>query len=249
MWQKAQVAAQLYLEERAKPLLERGLQVTTSLVYGHPAEILASYSAGVAEPDNLIALSTHGRSGLARFFLGSVTDRLLQTARMPLLIVHPEDGIGEPVANLTNLIVPLDGSELAEAILPLVSELARTLTLHVNLVQVIPLGSILYGGAESIYPANLLQELETSAEAYLERVAERLRAEGVTVDRDVLLHHDAGTSITELAMQQGEALIAMSTHGRSGFNRWLLGSVTNQVVRTSGSPVLVVRPRESSDHD
>jgi nucleotide-binding universal stress UspA family protein len=131
---------------------------------------------------------------------------------------------------------------LAETILPVVIEVARGLSLRVNLVQIVPVGSVMYGGMESMYAGNLLQEMQDSAEAYLERIAENLRVEGLLVDKQVMLHHHAGAGVVDLAKDLGGSLIAISTHGRTGFDRWMLGSVTDHVVRTGGSPVLVVRP-------
>jgi nucleotide-binding universal stress UspA family protein len=240
--ERARNAAQHYLDEKAKEIGSKAIRVSSTIVDGAPAEVLSAYGARPADTGDLIALSTHGRGGLGRFFLGSVTDRILQSATTPLLIVRPKDDGIVHAAQLASLIVPLDGSALAETILPVVIEVARGLSLRVNLVQIVPVGSVMYGGVESMYAGNLLQEMQDSAEAYLERIAENLRVEGLLVDKQVMLHHHAGAGVVDLAKDLGGSLIAISTHGRTGFDRWMLGSVTDHVVRTGGSPVLVVRP-------
>jgi nucleotide-binding universal stress UspA family protein len=240
--ERARNAAQHYLDEKAKEIGSKAIRVSSTIVDGAPAEVLSAYGARPADTGDLIALSTHGRGGLGRFFLGSVTDRILQSAATPLLIVRPKDDGIVHAAQLASLIVPLDGSALAETILPVVIEVARGLSLRVNLVQIVPVGSVMYGGVESMYAGNLLQEMQDSAEAYLERIAENLRVEGLLVDKQVMLHHHAGAGVVDLAKDLGGSLIAISTHGRTGFDRWMLGSVTDHVVRTGGSPVLVVRP-------
>ncbi len=243
--QSAEAAASGYLREQAKPLAQLGVPVNTAVVYGKPADVLAAYGEGQKEPETLIALSTHGRSGLARVALGSVADRLLRGAHAPLLLIHPRDGAPEPPAQLRRVVVPLDGSPLAEAALPLVAELAKALSLAVTLIWVVQITSQVYGPPELVvYPANLLRELQQTASSYLQRVVERLKASGVTAEFEVLLHHSPPVAITDYAHGQEGTLIAMTTHGRSGFTRWMLGSVTDHVVRLSGAPVLVVRPSE-----
>ena len=242
--QSAEAAASGYLEEQAKPLTALGISVSTSVVYGKAADVLAAYGEGQPEPDTLIALSTHGRSGLARTALGSVADRLLRAAHAPLLVIHPRDGAGEPLAELRRIMVPLDGSPLAEAVLPLVSQLARAMNLGVSLVWVVQIASQVYGPPELVvYPAELLQEMQQMAVSYLQRTLDGLKRDGVgDAEFEVMLHNAPAIAITDRARAIDGALLAMSTHGRSGFTRWMLGSVTDHVVRMSGVPVLVVRP-------
>jgi len=243
--QSAEAAATGYLGEQAKALAELGIGASTAVVYGKPADVLAAFGEGQKEPETLIALSTHGRSGLARVALGSVADRLLRGAHAPLLLIHPRDGARERLAELKRIVVPLDGSPLAEAALPLVTELAKALGLAVTAIWVVQITSQVYGPPELVvYPANLLQELQQTASSYLQRVVERLKTSGVTAEFEVLLHHAPPIAITDYAHDREGTLIAMTTHGRSGFTRWMLGSVTDHVVRLSGAPVLVVRPSE-----
>jgi len=238
--QNAEAAARSYLESQAQQLTEQGVSVAISVHYGKPADVLLAHGETAPAGNHVIALTTHGRSGgLALALLGSVTDRLLHGARSPLLVVHPREGVtGGP---LTRITVPLDGSPLAEGALPLASELAKRLRLPMSLVWVVPVAAVVYGGPGP-YPSNLLADIQDAAKTYLQEVCERLRREGIEADFEVLIHHGAAAGIIEHTGGRSDQLVAMSTHGRSGLDRWLLGSVTNRVVRSGVSPVLVVRP-------
>jgi nucleotide-binding universal stress UspA family protein len=152
------------------------------------------------------------------------------------------------------ILVPLDGSKLAEAVLPHLQEVARRFDSQVILIQVVaPLSHLV---AETV-PASLepsgaaaVVGLEAAAEAvkaeragartYLEGVAERLKAEGVTVQVEVA-EGTAGDAIVDYAHHHGMELIAMSTHGRSGLLRLVYGSVADHVLRHAGTPVLLIR--------
>ena len=90
------------------------------------------------DPAALIAMSTHGRSGVARWVMGSVTDKVLHSVQNPLLIVRPEDGDSTTAANIRTIIVPLDGSSLAEQVLPHVMTVAKALDCKISLIRVTP---------------------------------------------------------------------------------------------------------------
>ncbi len=238
--QNAEAAARTYLEAHLERLKEGGVSVTTSVLYGKPADVLLAHGETAPVGNHMIALTTHGRSaGLTLALLGSVTDRLLHGARSPLVVVHPREGVtGGPLSRIT---VPLDGSPLAEGVLPLAGELAKRLRLPIGLVWVVPVAAVVYGGPGP-YPSNLLADIQDAAKTYLREVCERLKGEGIEADFEVLIHHGAAAGIIEHTGGRSDELVAMSTHGRSGLDRWLLGSVTNRVVRSGVSPVLVVRP-------
>lgn len=143
---------------------------------------------------------------------------------------------------MKTIVVPLDGSDIAESVLPVVAELAR-LKLDVHLVWAVLLGAGLYTGPQpGGYPPDIVQVLKKNAETYLNQVSERLARDGLRVHTHVPLHYSASGAIVEYAHYQENAFIAMSTHGRSGVGRWALGSVTNAVVRSGDLPVLIVRP-------
>ena len=241
LWDSVEKASREYLNGQAKRLGELDIPVTTRVLHGKAADAILEHAEGEA-PD-LIAMSTHGRSGLSRVVLGSVAGRVLHGARAPLLLVHPKDDVREPVARLTDIVVPLDASELGETALPLARLLARRLSLNVSLVMALPTSSQLYLGTEFVaHPADIMERTEEAANSYLGDVARRVEEEDGLNVRWQVLRGDAGNAIVEYARDLPDNLVAMSTHGRSGLGRWVLGSVTDKVVRSSGDPVLVVRP-------
>ena len=141
------------------------------------------------------------------------------------------------------MIVPLDGSELAEAALPYAAAIAGRMNMKMTLVRALSIDNIAY--SEGYNLGNMLNEAEAEIEAdarrHLTSQARRLREEGLNVQTEILLG-SASSEIVALARQTDHNMIALATHGRSGMNRLLMGSVAEAVVRASGDPVLVVRP-------
>lgn len=230
-----------YLNQKRLELVELGVDVDTRVLFGHAADAIHELSE-VERPD-MIAISSRGRSGLARLVLGSVASKLVQTSNSPLMLIHPVEGDVPPVAELREIIVALDTSSTAEAVLPHAREIAKALGLTMTLVMVIPSASQLYLGPELVaHPQDLLARAEELVSMYLRDLAERIQSEDGTPAKWKVLWGDAATEIVELARSTENNMVAMCTHGRSGVGRWVLGSVTDKVVRSSGDPVLVVRP-------
>ncbi len=251
-------AAQDYLGKIAVSLREQGLTVATSVHEGEPASsIVRGAERG---PDALIAMSTHGRSGIARWLFGSVTYKLLHTTANPLLIVRSLDGVTEPDVELKTVLVPLDGSTMAEGALSHVVPLAKALSLKVYLVRVeASLGEyqeyMAYrqvDSAATVY-AGPIEEFSKEAGAramgYLHGIKEKLVRQGVfSIEEHLLQGHAAGT-IVDFARDTPGCMVAMSTHGRSGVERWVLGSVADRVARHSGVPVLIIRGVQEEARD
>jgi nucleotide-binding universal stress UspA family protein len=216
---------------------------------GDPAGTIVDHAA--AQPGILIAMATHGYSVPQRWLLGSVAQKVLHGATNDLLLVRPAQGASSGKARLNKVLVPLDGSELAGKVLPTVSELAAYLQLEVVLVHV--LIRFLFGPPDAFLPmfgTNIPNQEEIWAQAsseanqYLTGKVEQLRVQGLTRVSSVLIEgtaEGAAAAILDLARKTSDNLVAMSTHGRSGIGRWLLGSVTERVVRHSNNPVLVIR--------
>ena len=158
------------------------------------------------------------------------------------------------------ILVPLDGSKLAEVVLPYVQEVARRFDSEVTLIQVVaplsklvaetmpaglePTGAAAAVGLEAASEA--LKAEREGARSYLEGVAGRLKAQKIKVSTEVV-EGGAGDTIVECAHHHGMDLIAMSTHGRSGLLRLVFGSVADQILRQAGTPVLLIRSREVAD--
>jgi len=187
-------------------------------------------------------MTTHGRSGIQRWLLGSVADKVLHAARNPLLLIRGADETKQlAVAPVKKIMVALDGSPLAEMVLPHASELAAKMGLGIMLTRIFGVPTPTFAEDYGPYVDELWTQVETESQQYLDEIAKRLRGQGLT---DITIKSVAGFAseqLIELASASGETLVAMCTHGRSGLNRWVLGSVTDRVVRHLGAPVLIIR--------
>ena len=231
-----------YLEGIARSFT--GSTVTCVVEQGQPEEVIIERAA--RDKGTLIAMATRGRSGIHRWLMGSVAEKVLRGATNPLLLVRgDEEGKSDGKATLKSIVVPLDGSRMAETVLPRAIDLAKKLSLEIVLTRAyqIPL-SATYAGAETPYIPNnyaLMDLVRDEASAYLEEKVNELHQNGVEKVSHILLVGSGADEIIDLARSTPNNLIAMCTHGRSGVKRWALGSVTEKVVRHSGDPVLVVR--------
>jgi nucleotide-binding universal stress UspA family protein len=217
-----------YLEGIAGTLKAQGMQAVPFCRVGRPADEILLRAA--ERRVDLIALTTHGRTGLERVVVGSVTEEVLRKASVPLLVGRPgASGAGKTV------VVALDGSEAAETILPAAAELARLRQGGLNLVKVaLP---VVAGSGLGEIPLTFPSE---DPLPYLKSVAGRLAADGVTAT-PVGLEGRAASEILRHARESKAGLIAMTTHGRTGLARLLLGSIAEEVLRHSPCPVLVRR--------
>lgn len=218
------------------------IRAEAEVVFGAPAAKIVEVAR--SKGCDLIAMSTHGRNLVGRAFLGSVTDKVIRAARVPTLTITPDraskfrtNGI-----NISEILVPLDGSPLAESALPYVEGLAKRSSLKVVLLRAANLynvytpysGTMIYGGDRHIEAG-----IETDAYAYLKGVADNLRNKGLEVRCQIERGTPAST-IIDVARGLSENMIVMTSHGRSGFRRLVLGSVTDAVIRSAGDPVLVI---------
>ena len=199
-----------------------------------------------ADGGTLIAMATHGRSGMDRFLLGSVAEKVLRGSANPLVLVRAKDEAktsGE--APFKSIIVPLDGSELAESVIPLAATMANKLDLEVVLFRAYHMPYNAYGGDDG-YMVNydeLIDSVRDEAKEYLDKQVAEVKKLGVAKVSALSKEGFASDEIIALGHKTPEGLIAMCSHGRSGLGRWVLGSVTENVVRHSDAPVLVVRAK------
>ena len=209
---------------------------------GNAAEAIIESAA--VDKQALIAMATHGRSGLDRWLLGSVAEKVLRGTSNPLLLVRATDQAPLwDMPTLKRVVVPLDGSRLAESVLPSVEVLAQNLDLEVILMGVYggPFSSDGEGFFNTSHAEAFLAELRAEMVTYLTTKTEEMKQRGVVKVSCTAKEGRAADEIISLARKTPDNLVAMCTHGRSGVKRWMLGSVTERVVRHSGDPVLVVR--------
>ncbi|HYA27222.1 MAG TPA: universal stress protein [Acidobacteriota bacterium] len=228
-----------YLDNVAK--IFSGFPTECQIVRGHPAETILETTR--KERDTLIAMATHGRSGAKRWLLGSVAEKVLRGATNPLFLVRAAAAKASPQRIINSIVVPLDGSSLAEQILPTVSNWAQALDVEVTLIRAFEFpASAYYGSEDSLADYDALrEETRKQAAGYLREKADSLIGAGVRTVSTLTMEGPAAAEIISYAQTAPRALIAMSTHGRSGVRRWVLGSVTEKVVRHGDDPVLVVR--------
>lgn len=221
------------------------LKIDAVVERGRPGDVIVQRAK--LEPGCLIAMATHGLSGLKRWLLGSVAAKVIQAAENPLLLVRAR-GEAEATLKSFGIIVPLDGSELAEAVLPIAVDLAKRIKTEIVLVRAYELPVTAYyrtddyEEAQAFIPTRqeLVVEMSREAREYLDAKIKEIRDGGFERIRSEIVEGPAAERIIDLARTNG-GLIAISTHGRSGVKRWVLGSVTEKVVRHSGDPVLVMR--------
>jgi len=235
----AEVAARdeatAYLTRTVAALEGRGLRAEWKVWYDAPDRALAD--AAQLNGVELIAMTTHGRGGLARLIFGSVAESLVRMAPVPVLLVRGEPA-GRP-AGLGTIVVPLDGSERSEAILPVVARLAGPLDFGVELLRVIePIPPYVATEVAAAHTEGIFRMAVEEAESYLAKVAAPLEARGLRVTRAVR-QGPAVDVILRRAAEPGVGLVAMSTHGRTGMGRLLIGSVAELVLRAAPVPVLV----------
>jgi nucleotide-binding universal stress UspA family protein len=201
--------------------------------HGDPSQtIVNAADRGLVD---LIAMTTHGWRGLDRLRFGSVAESVVRKARVPVLLVRGQ--LRWPADRPPRILVPLDGSEQSAAILALVAKLRRRLHAAVELLHV------LEALPPAAYPDLPLSLADTSpgrlaARDYLDRVAAQFDGESPEVSR-VVLEGPAATMIARRIVSSGADLVAMTTLGRSGVARLLVGSVAEQVLRTADVPVLL----------
>lgn len=247
--------AETYLNARAELLkTETGLEAEVETVLGAPAASIVSYADN--NDVDIITISTHGRSGLGRAFLGSTADYVLRQSGLPNLVIRPktktpvlpESGSG---SYLERMLVCLDGSHLAEQILPYVTNYARTSGNRVELLQVIKITDYETTGSpvttEAVASRNdeYLKQQTEKAQNYLANIGDSLLQVGIGVRWHVLSDRDVGKAIISFANTNDIGMIAMCTNGYGGLKRALFGSIADHILRNSGLPVLVIKPKET----
>ena len=219
-----------------------GSTVRLAVEKGKAEEVIIAKAA--ADKEMLVAMATHGRSGINRWLLGSVAEKVLRGSANSLLLVRAKaeaKAAGE--ATLRSIVVPLDGSAVAESVLPTIVEMAKKLNVEMVLFRACNVPYSVFGGHGHYALINeLLGGIKGEARDYLEKKVKELKKQGVEKISYVLKEGIGADEIISFGRRTPDNLIAMCTHGWSGATRWALGSVTETVVRHSGGPVLVLRP-------
>jgi nucleotide-binding universal stress UspA family protein len=219
--------------------------------------VVAALETGAAAPTlleharrhkaDLIVMSSHARGGIKRLTLGSVTDYLIRRADIPVMVAKPSISsmASDPYPTFNRILVPLDGSLVAEQILPLVVSLASQLQATVSLVYV--LTPLTYAQKEIMQPGLPWWDEDIAvANKYLESAAECLAKAGLPVGKDVILSEDVASAILDYSVRIRADLIAIATNGAGGVSRLLFGGVADELTRKSETSLLVFHPEENA---
>jgi nucleotide-binding universal stress UspA family protein len=236
------VGARLYVDTQAQELHRRfEIAVYTAVLDGPVSSAIAEHVRH--DPPELIVMSTHGRSGPSRLFLGSVADRLLRELHCPFVLGKP--GSLRELPATPRVLVPLDGSSLAESVVDAVARFFPCDQATLRLVRVVPPGEVLPVGMAMPLPAmapDLMEARLEAASAYLERTAAKLRRIGWHVEHEVITDWHPSAAVLRSAADHRCDLIALATRGLGAVERVFLGSVADKVIRGTAVPVLVVNP-------
>jgi nucleotide-binding universal stress UspA family protein len=228
-----------YLETVAAPLREQGRDVDTLVAFGNPAEQILTLAASA----DLVVMGSHGHGGVKRFVLGGIADEVARHAPVPVMVVRG-GSTSPPAVQLTRIVVPLDGSDLAEQAVPVAAALAADLGVPMHLMRVLDTDALRATVQAGIHAAAAYlrsqEEIQRYAEEYLAEQAQELRNRDLTATAEVLTGSPA---VTLLDAIRPVDLVVMTTHGRGGVRRMLLGSVADKLVRAAAAPVLLVPAR------
>lgn len=217
--------AKKYLEKSGR----KAIKIGTATRVGNPAEGIVGYLSKGQEGSgfNMIVMATHGRSGIGRWAVGSVADKLVRvTIRQPMMIIRAK-GTRPDIREkriLKSALVPLDGSTRSEGAIPYIKEIASRLEMEITFLQVVPQTNHNYADAEF----------------YLQSVCSKLEDEGITT-KYIVGVGAAADKIIDLADELAIDVVAMSTHGRTAISFWPLGSVAQKVLLGGNTPLLLIR--------
>lgn len=239
-WVDHHVDVDQYLTRKADAI--SGLAVDTLVSTGNPSVEINSIAGEQAEP--VIVMASRARTGISRVAVGSVAASVIHDARCPVVVVRDTAEQGSELPSLTRLLVALDGSEFAEQALAAAQLVLAGNSLDIHLLRVVETTKW-YGTslAEIDYAAltTYIDAEREAAEEYLARKADELQEAGHSVTWEV----ESGLvadHIARAAESFDAGMIVMSTHGRSGLGRILMGSVAERVIHDAGLPVMLVNP-------
>lgn len=232
-----------YLESQAVALRDAGLNVIVDARIGDPADVIVEVAA--SQQVGMIVMATHGYSGLRRWTLGSVAEKVVRATETPVFVIRAsDDPLPDPIT-LKRIMITLDGSAFARQALPIAARLATETAGELLLLSVI---------APPVWEAPESLGVGPNFDAALEAVQERLPQEigpladelsqrGVPITPLAASGFAADTIVDE-AQRQHADLIVMATHGYTGLRQWRLGSVATKVLHATHTPLLLVHARE-----
>jgi Universal stress protein UspA and related nucleotide-binding proteins len=221
-----------YLSQVAAQPVLSGIQTVITRLEGPVAETLANHAQAINA--DLIIMTTHGWSGFEHFWLGSVAESLLRLTHTPLWLMRPGDSAARAAQPLRRILVPLDGSTHAEQVLLPAQRLAAVDGARLILARAL----VCHQHSSDTAIIRQKQEIET----YLKEIATRLETQGITIDIAVGTADQPARALLNLSRELQADAVALATRGQGGWQRLIMGSVADKIIRASPVPVLVVRP-------
>jgi nucleotide-binding universal stress UspA family protein len=235
--------ARSYLAEIASKI-EREAKPHVRL--GSPADEIIDTGDDLDEP--LIVMTTHGRTGIGRWIYGSVADKVVHASQAPVLLLRSEAGELDG-GNISRIVAPVDGSAYAEASLAFAKSMAKIFDAELHITRVAETASLYSSlGYETYAPgagqpmADVVEYMVNQAHKYVSEVTAELREQGYNA-HGVVLEGFAGEELIGYERRIDPQLVVMATRGRSGFDRFIFGSVAERVLKSGKTPVLMVKPR------
>lgn len=240
-----------YLQRIAKELALTEVSATHAVIKGDPVEMICREASDVGA--DLIVMTSHGRTGLSRTWLGSVADGVIRHSAVPVLMLRPEDKDAHNKSDrktFKKLLVTVDDSPDCEEIIPVAEALAQCEQAQISVLQIVPpvpwitpMTNLPYAYTPVIFDEQATKNVVSSAEDQINRIKQRLqRNHTQSVDAHVVVAGSIASAIIDFAKEHQIDAIAMATHGH-GQSRLLLGSVVDKVVRGSDLPMLLFHPR------
>jgi len=229
-----------YLRRKADEVKVHGVTSTVALWPGDPATVLLEEFQRQVD---LVVMTTHGRGGISRAWLGSVADRVVRKGRCPVLLLRPDATPRSVTRLLEDVLVPLDGTVRAESVLDDVHELMSHADGTLHLLNVVIQPFLLDPPPRPSYAegrAATVEQQRLRGYRYLRRLARPLRLDGKAIATEVVAGSDPVEEILAYVRQHDVRLVAIATRGRGGFARWAIGSVADKVIRSGTAAVLVV---------
>jgi nucleotide-binding universal stress UspA family protein len=240
----------LYLDKVAEQLrtqihkVNPKSEVKTIIVEGEPARELVDYTQ--KEDINLIIMMSHGRSGIMPWTMGSIANKIIQNSQAPVLMVRAAQAVSRqrPARVFKKILLPLDGSSFGESALDLIITIARALKSEVILLFVVETVQYVHtiGGPDHfLYSEQQVEKMKRDAMQYLEKIRKQF---GVRRVRLMLRTGEPAREIIKLSNEEKISIVAMSSHGKTGITRWMMGSTSNKILHAGKTPLLLVRPRQ-----
>jgi nucleotide-binding universal stress UspA family protein len=248
-WQISKTKAVLYLQQTKMRFKELSIRVRTAVLEGLVAEGIMEYAQN--QEVKLVVLSSHGQSGLTQWGISSITQKIIPSAPTSVLIVRAQQHENIQAGELSaiplyqNIMVPLDGSQRAEHVLPIITQLAHFHKSNVHLVHVVQTPEMARNMPpvrEDIDLSNrVITRNREEGEHYLEQVKSRSTLEGINIQTHLITSENAAVTLHQLVEQEHIDLVTLSAHGYSGIHEWPYGSMVHNFIMYGKVPLLIVQ--------